>query len=110
MGSVLTSIKKLLGITAECKSFDEDIIFHINTTLLTLNQIGVGPAIPVFIGSELETWDLVLGDHKNLEAVKTYVYLKVRLLFDPPSGGALEAMNRQANELEWRLNVQTELK
>lgn len=110
MESVLTTIKKMLGITADYKSFDIDIIVHINTVLLTLNQIGVGPAEPVYINSDLETWDMVLGDHKNLEAVKTYIYLKVRLLFDPPSGGALDAMNRQANELEWRLNVQSETK
>lgn len=110
MGSVLTTIKKMLGIAADYKSFDTDIIIHINTVLLTLNQIGVGPKTPVYIKSDMETWDAVLGDHKDLEAVKTYIYLKVRMLFDPPSGGALDAMNRQANELEWRLNVQTELK
>jgi hypothetical protein len=109
MESVLTTIKKMLGITADCKSFDTDIIIHINTVLLPLSQIGVGPEIPVYVKSDLETWDTVLGDHKDLEAVKTYIYLRVRLLFDPPSGGAFDAMKRQADELEWRLNVQTDL-
>ena len=110
MESVLTTIKKMLGITADCKSFDTDIIVHINSVLLILKQIGVGPAKPVYIKSDLETWDTVLGDHEDLEAVKTYIYLKVRMLFDPPSGGALDAMKRQADELEWRLNVETESK
>lgn len=109
MESVLTTIKKMLGITADYTHFDTDIIVHINTVLLTLNQIGVGPSEPAYITSEVETWKQVIGDTKNFEAVKTYIYLKVRMLFDPPaSSSVLESMNRQANELEWRLNVQSD--
>lgn len=106
MESILTSIKKLLGITADYKHFDNDIIMHINTTFLTLNQLGVGPETPAMITSELATWESVFGEMKNLEAIKTYVYLKVRMLFDPPTSSfVLDSMNRQASELEWRLNV-----
>ena len=76
---------------------------------MTLNQLGVGPGAPAFIGSDMDTWDKILGDITNLEAVKTYIYLKGRLLFDPPTSSfVVDSMNRQASELEWRLNVQAE--
>lgn len=111
MDSILTTIKKLLGVEEDYKHFDNDIIVHINSALMTLNQLGVGPANPVSVTSELDTWEKVLGDIKNLEAVKTYIYLKVRMIFDPPTSSfVLEAMRKQAEELEWRLNVQTETK
>lgn len=111
MDSVLTTIKKLLGIEADYTHFDNDIIVHINSVLMTLNQLGVGPESPASITSELDTWDKTLGDLKNLEAVKTYVYLKVKMIFDPPTSSfVLDAMNKQASELEWRINVQTETK
>lgn len=111
MDSILTTIKKLLGVEEDYKHFDNDIIVHINSALMTLNQLGVGPASPVAVTSELDTWDKVLGDIKNLEAVKTYIYIKVRMVFDPPTSSfVLEAMRKQAEELEWRLNVQTETK
>lgn len=109
MESILTTIKKMLGITADYDHFDADIIVHINTALMTLNQLGVGPDKPAFISSDMETWKGVFGDIENVEAVKTYIYLKVRMVFDPPTSSfVMEAMNRQASELEWRLNVQTE--
>lgn len=109
MESILTTIKKMLGITADYTHFDTDIIIHINTTLMTLNQLGVGPERPAMISSDYDTWDSVFGNTKDIEAIKTYIYLKVRLTFDPPTSSfVLDAMNRQANELEWRLNLQTE--
>ena len=109
MDSILTSIKKLLGITEEYEHFDTDIIIHINTVFMTLNQLGVGPDTPVSISSATETWSDSFGDTRNIEAIKTYTYLKVRMLFDPPaSSSVMDAMNRQATELEWRLNVQIE--
>ena len=109
MESVLTSIKKMLGITEEYEHFDTDIIIHINSIFMTLNQLGVGPDKPAAIIDKEDTWGSVLGDIQNLEAVKTYVYLKVRLIFDPPSSSSvIEAMNRQITELEWRLNIQAE--
>lgn len=110
MGSILTSIKKLLGIGKEYTHFDSDIIIHINSVLMTLHQLGIGPEKGYLISSDLETWENFLGTDANLEAVKTYVYLKVRTLFDPPASAALlDAMKRQADELEWRLQVQTEI-
>lgn len=110
MESILTSIKKLLGIAEDYEHFDNDIIIHINSVFMTLNQLGIGPEKPAMITSSLDTWNSVLGDTVNIQAVKTYIYLKVRMIFDPPTSSfVLEAMNRQANELEWRLNVQAEL-
>lgn len=109
MDSILTTIKKLLGIEEDYTQFDTDIIVHINTVLMTLNQLGVGPETPASISSEMDTWEKTLGEVKNLEAIKTYIYIKVRMIFDPPTSSfVLDAMNKQANELEWRLNVQSE--
>lgn len=111
MDSILTTTKKLLGIEADYTHFDNDIIVHINAVLMTLNQLGVGPEDPASITSDMETWTNVFGETKNIEAIKTYVYLKVKMIFDPPTSSfVLDAMNKQANELEWRLNVQTESK
>lgn len=107
MESILQSIKKLLGITEEYTVFDVDIITHINSVFLTLNQIGIGPSDGFSISDQTTTWDEFISD-KRLEAVKSYVYLKVRLLFDPPTGSVLDAINRNIAELEWRLNVAAE--
>ena len=104
--SILTSIKKMLGITEEYTHFDQDIIIHINTVLMILHQLGVGPESGFVITDSYETWGDFLADNKDIEAVKTYVYLKVRLLFDPPLSSAVtESINRSINELEWRLNI-----
>lgn len=109
MNSILTSIKKMLGISEEYDIFDADIVMHINSVFMTLTQLGVGPAEGFEIRDELATWDEFLDDLVILNTVKTYMYLKVRMLFDPPTSTALiDAMNRQANELEWRLNAQVE--
>lgn len=106
MESILTSIKKLLGITAEYTHFDTDLIVHINSVLMVLNQLGVGPEECFFIEDESSSWADFLGDNTNIELVKTYVYLKVKLLFDPPlSSAAVESTNRLISEFEWRLNV-----
>lgn len=108
MESILTSIKKLLGIAEDYTPFDMDIIFHINSVLFTLYQIGIG-ARGFSIQDEAATWNDFLSDSDDLEAVKTYIYLKVKLAFDPPSHSAhLEAMEKQAKEYEWRLNIQAE--
>lgn len=109
MDSILKSIKKLLGIAPEYKHFDNDIIMHINSVFMILTQIGIGPATGSFITNEMNTWKDVFGDITNIEAIKSFTYLRVRLLFDPPTSSALlESINRQAQELEWRLNVQAE--
>lgn len=111
MDSILTTIKKLLGIEADYTQFDGDIVVHINTVLMTLYQLGVGPDSPASITNEMDTWEKIFGEEKNIEAIKTYIYLKVKMIFDPPTSSfVLDAMNKQANELEWRLNVQTEMK
>ena len=105
--SILNSIKKLLGITAEYTNFDTDIIMHINSVFMILNQLGVGPSKCFRIEDEYTTWDEYITEDNDLDAVKTYMYLKVKLLFDPPlSSSVLEANKQLINELEWRLNVQ----
>ena len=106
MDSILTSIKKLLGIEEEYTQFDSDIIMHINTVFLNLTQLGVGPAEGFLIEDDSATWDDFISDSNQLQAVKTYVYLKVKLMFDPPlSSSVTESINRIISELEWRLNV-----
>lgn len=109
MDSILTSIKKLLGIEEEYTQFDTDIIIGINTALMVLIQIGVGPSTGFIITDKTSTWDEFLGDRKDLEGVKLYVQLKTKLAFDPPSNSFLvDAIKSQIEELEWRLNVQVE--
>lgn len=109
MDSILTSIKKLLGIPEDHEHFDADLIIHINSVFLILTQLGVGPSEGFTISDKTARWDEFLPDEKNLEAVKSYMYMKVRLLFDPPlSSAVMECMNRTISELEWRLNVAAE--
>lgn len=104
--SILTSIKKLLGPEEIYEHFDADIIMHINSAFSTLTQLGVGPEEVFVIKDKTAIWTDFIQDDKRLEFVKTYIYLKVKLVFDPPlSSSVLDAMNRQINELEWRLNV-----
>lgn len=103
--SILISIKKLLGIDAFCDHFDGDVLMHINSVLAILNQLGVGT--PGFIvTSNSETWSDFLAGSTELEFVKSYVFMKVKLLFDPPQSSAvIESMNRAISEFEWRANV-----
>lgn len=106
--SILLSIKKMLGTTVEYDYFDPEIVININSVLMILDQLGVGKRGFVITGP-IETWTDFLEGSKNLELVKSYVYLKVKLIFDPPTTGVLhEAMERQIQEFEWRLNVQAE--
>jgi len=107
--SILVSTKKALGITEEYEVFDSDILMHINTAFSTLTQLGLGPAEGFSIEDADTTWAAVLGDDVRLNNVKSYVYLKVRLLFDPPATSyLLQAMQDQIRELEWRINVQVD--
>jgi hypothetical protein len=107
--SILTSTKKILGVDETYTVFDQDIMIHINSVFSTLSQLGVGPDYGFEITGATETWGDFLNGDKNLNAVRTYVYLRVRLLFDPPTTGYLvEALKEQIKELEWRLNVQRE--
>lgn len=113
MDSILTSIKKLLGPEEDDTSFDTDIIMHINTVFTFLNDLGVGPSSGFSISDKTTTWDDYFHYFpegiKKSEAVKTYMYLKVKLIFDPPPSQALiDAMTRNKDEIEWRLNVNAE--
>lgn len=108
MDSILNSIKKMLGIDAEYDAFDPDIIMHINSVFFILHQLGVGPAEGFSISDEYSTWSDFISD-SNIEAVKSYVGLKVRLLFDPPTSTAVaDSINKLIAELEWRLNLSAE--
>lgn len=109
MESILTSIKKLLGIAEEDTNFDQDLIMHINSVFMILTQLGVGPSKGFSIKDENDVWSDFIPEQSSLEAVKTYVYMKVRLMFDPPLSSAVaDAINRNISELEWRLNVGAE--
>ena len=104
--SILRTIKALLGPDSDYTVFDQDILIFINGALSTLTQIGIGPAEGFRITGESETWEDFLGDYPDLESVKSYVYMKVRIMFDPPSNSSvLNAYQEACKELEWRLNV-----
>lgn len=108
--SILIATKKALDIPEDLLVFDGQIIMHINTVFSTLNQLGIGPDPGFEIEDAVPTWDLFLGADPRLNMVKTYMYLRVRLLFDPPTTSfAINAMNEQKTELEWRINVAREL-
>lgn len=109
---ILNDVKKLLQIPTDYDVFDLDISIHINSSFSTLQQLAVGPSTAFSVVDGSETWDQFFGDSKNkenLNAVKTYVGLRTRLLFDPPTNSfGLESIKEQIKELEWRLNVQAE--
>jgi hypothetical protein len=109
--SILTSTKKILGIAEDYTVFDLDILTHINTAFATLTQLGVGPADGFMIEDETAVWTDFdpVDDHLNFNSVKSYVFLKVKMLFDPPTTSyLLSASEKQIEELEWRLNVHRE--
>lgn len=109
MDSILTSIKKMLGITEDYTHFDTDIVIHINSVFSILTQLGVGPPEGFYIQDKTTIWYEYISDPNKIEMVKSYMYLKVRLLFDPPSSSSvIEAFNKQISEFEWRLNVAVE--
>lgn len=109
MDSILTSIKKMLGIAEEYDHFDADLIIHINSVLMILTQLGVGPDTGYSITNKYNTWNEFLPDGQRLECVKSYVYLKVKQLFDPPTSSAVaESNKRLCDELEWRISITTD--
>lgn len=109
--SILTSIKAQLGIQEEYTAFDQQLIMHINSVFMVLNQLGVGPAAGFVISDKTSVWCDFLPSDKNLEATKSYVGMRVKMLFDPPTTSVVaESMNRMINEFEWRLNAETESK
>lgn len=106
MSSILTTVKKVLGIDEEDTSFDLDITLHINSVLSTLNQLGVGPDEGFMIEDKEATWESFLGTDPRVNNVKSYMYLKVRLLFDPPGTSfAIASIENMARELEVRINT-----
>ena len=106
MESILTSIKKLLGIAEDYTHFDNDIIMHINSVFLILTQLGVGPPEGFVIQDATALWTDFVADGKNLELIKSYTYLKVKIMFDPPlSSAVLDSANQLIKEYEWRIQV-----
>ena len=111
MESILTSIKKLLGITEDYKQFDTDIVIHINTVFAFLNQLGVGPSQGYRIKDEGDKWADFMGDDTDIEEVKSYTYMKVKLIFDPPSSSAaIESLKELIKECECRIVMTTDSK
>lgn len=107
--SILTSVKKVLGIAEDYEAFDVDIVMHINSVFNTLNQLGIGPENGFMIEDATSTWEDFLGEDVLLNQVKTYTCLRVRLIFDPPATSfAIDAFKEQIKELEWRMNVYRE--
>lgn len=104
MESILISIKKLLGLTEDNTDFDPDVIIHINNVFAILTQLGIGPAEGFIVNDSYSTWNDFMGDSPKFSMVKTYTYLKVKLVFDPPLNSSyLESMKNEAKELEWRI-------
>lgn len=104
--SILDSIKKALAVMPSYTAFDSTIIMCINSTFSILNQLGVGPSKAFFIEDNSSKWSEFIGDDNSIELVKSYMYAKVRLMFDPPTNASLiEVLNRSINEAEWRLNA-----
>lgn len=108
--SILLSVKKMIGIQPEYTDFDPDIMMHINSAFMVLNQLGLGPTNGFTIKNDYDLWtDFIPEGNKNFEAVKTYMGAKVRLIFDPPMSSVVaEALKETVKEFEFRLNVEAE--
>lgn len=108
--SILTTIKLLLGIEESCKDFDAELIPLINTQFMFLRQIGVGPMEGFSIEDATLNWSDFINEIQNYEAVKTYIHLRVKLVFDPPSSSAvIDAYKEVIAECEWRLRDAAEI-
>lgn len=104
--SILVTIRKLVCGDPYANHFDTDLLVHINACFSVLNQLGVGPEKGFVVTDETQNWSDYTADSTVLNLVKTYITLKVRLIFDPPlTSSVLEAMNKEISQLEWRLNV-----
>lgn len=105
MNSILTSVKKLIGIAEDDDAFDTDVIMHINSSFLVLSQLGVGPDEGFYINDDTAAWtDFIPDNMLLLNYVKTFVYLKAKLVFDPPSSSiAVQSMQEMVSEHEWRI-------
>ena len=108
MDSILNSVKKMVNVRVEDDSFDADLIIYINTILAVLTQMGVGPVEGFTITSDAETWEDFVGDDVRVQLIKTYVGLRVRMLFDPPTNSsATQAFDNSIHETEWRIYAMT---
>jgi hypothetical protein len=106
MGTILADVKELLGIGPDVKNFDAGLVMHINSAITTLTQLGVGPA-EGFVIEDTTAWPALIGERKDLEVIRSYIYLKVRLLFDPPQNSFLvKSIEDQCIEDEFRIEVQ----
>lgn len=104
--SILDSVKEMLGISIDDTSFDKELTMHINGALMVMTQLGVGSAEGYRITSNAETWAVFLQDRTDLELVKTDVYLRVKLVFDPPTNSFLvTSIDRQIAEYDWRIEA-----
>lgn len=107
--NILDSIKKLLGIPEDYTAFDQDIMIHINSVFMILYELGVGPSNGYSLKDGTEKWGDFISDDENLEGIKTYVYMKVKTIFDPPLNSAvLASMKELISEFEWRINNEAE--
>lgn len=105
--SILDGTKEALGLETDNTAFDTDIIMHINTVLSTLNQLGIGPDAGFQIEDATPEWEEFLGDDPRLNMARTYTYLRVKLLFDPPGGSyhLINSLNEQVAQFEWRIST-----
>ena len=107
--SILVSIKKMLGLDNDYTPFDADVLIHINAAFMTLCQMGIGPKEGFAVTDDSQTWNDFLTNKVMLGGVKTWVYLQVKMLFDPPANSfVMDAYKTQAEQILWRLNVQAE--
>ena len=108
MVSILDSIKQLLGIDVNDNNFDKELVVYINGALMILNQLGVGPENGYLIDNNYNTWEEFIGERDDLEIIKSAVYLRVRLIFDPPQNSFLvNALEKQMEEYDWRITLQS---
>lgn len=106
---VLTDIKKLIGFDEDYNAFDQDIVMQINSALSILKQIGVEVLSNVTLDGS-EDWEDILGEHADIEMIKNYIYMKTKLVFDPPvNGSVMESLKEQIKEFEWRINFEIEV-
>ena len=107
--SIFSSVKKVVGLLGDDGSFDEDILLHINSVVSTLRQLGLSIPSDFYVRDDVQTWRDLLGEFRDLDIVKSYMVMKVRLMFDPPSSSfGLASMTEMVNEFEWRINVLTD--
>lgn len=107
--SIFESVKKVLGLLGDDSSFDQDILLHINSVISTLRQLGLSIPSDFYVRDDVQTWRDLLGEFRDLDLVKSYMTMKVRLMFDPPSSSfGLKSMEEMTKEYEWRINVLTD--